>query len=131
MIRIYYDSLTGNVKRFVEKLEKIDNYVIEKILQDTVVKEDSHLITYTTGIGNVSTLTKKFLAKNENYKKIKTIAVSGNKNWGLNFALAGDKISKKYGIKLILKFELSGTSLDVLKYIQKVKEDENEVDIFE
>lgn len=60
MIRIYYDSLTGNVKRFVEKLEKIDNYVIEKILQDTVVKEDSHLITYTTGIGNVSTLTKNF-----------------------------------------------------------------------
>lgn len=123
-ICIYYDSITGNVKRFVEKVSRYGDFEIKKIDEKTILENEAHFITFTTGIGEISAKTKKFLNNNFNYKKIKTLAVSGNMNWGLNYGLAGDKISKEYEIPLIMKFELSGTIKDVEKYLEKIKERE-------
>ncbi|WP_314011160.1 class Ib ribonucleoside-diphosphate reductase assembly flavoprotein NrdI [Pseudostreptobacillus hongkongensis] len=124
-ITVYYDSITGNVERFVKKVSRCGDFEIIKITPNIIVTKPSHFVTFTTGIGNVSTTTKKFLAYNDNYKLIKTVACSGNMNWGPFFGLAGDKIQKKYGINLVLKFELSGTHVDVEKYIEKIKESES------
>lgn len=123
-ITIYYDSITGNVKRFVDKISKYGDFEIIKISPNVEVTKPSHLITFTTGIGNVSKNTKLFLAYKDNYKMIKTITSSGNMNWGAMFGLAADKISRRYNIELLMKFELSGTRVDVERYVEKIKERE-------
>lgn len=118
---IYYDSLTGNVERFINKLSRYGIYKFEKINGNTKVDKKSHFITRTTGIGEISKQTQEFLEFEDNYKNIESVAVSGNMNWGANFGLAGDKIEKKYGIPLIMKFELSGTKKDIEVYLERLR----------
>lgn len=127
-IVVYYDSMTGNVERFIKKISRYSDFEFIKIKPDTVVEKFSHFITFTTGIGQVHKNTVRFLANMENFKKIKTVSVSGNMNWGPYFGLAGDKISKKYNIPLIMKFELSGTYEEAQEYVKRILEFERGVD---
>lgn len=114
MLLIVFDSKTGNVQRFVDKL----NMRAIKIIPDLIIDEPFILITYTTGFGEVPKITKEFL--NRNYLNLRGVASSGNRNWGSRFALAADKISYTYSVPIILKFELSGTKNDVEKFMQEV-----------
>ncbi|RJS58601.1 class Ib ribonucleoside-diphosphate reductase assembly flavoprotein NrdI [Bacillus subtilis] len=114
-----YESKTGNVKRFVKALQhKLDIEAIE-ITDDTIINQEFIHITYTIGFGEIPERTLNFINKNKN--KIRGVVVSGNKVWGDNYGLAGDKLSAKFHIPLLLKFELSGTKQDLQKIIQEVK----------
>ncbi|WP_182006252.1 class Ib ribonucleoside-diphosphate reductase assembly flavoprotein NrdI [Priestia aryabhattai] len=121
---IVYDSLTGNVKRFIDKVKKTNkNLRVENIASIPVVDEDYILVTYTIGMGKVSDSTQEFLNKNSN--KLKAVVVSGNIVWGSNFGKAGDIISKQYNVPLIMKIELSGTKQNVDQFIQEVAKFDN------
>lgn len=100
---IAYDSRTGNVQRFVDSL----GVKAVKIREDLVLDQKFILITYTTGFGQASPLTMKFLEKNSS--NLVGVASSGNRNWGNNFCKAADIISETYKVPVIMKFELSGT----------------------
>ncbi|WP_345806236.1 class Ib ribonucleoside-diphosphate reductase assembly flavoprotein NrdI [Bacillus subtilis] len=116
---ITYESKTGNVKRFVKALQQeLDIEAIE-ITDDTIITQEFIHITYTIGFGEVPERTLNFIKKYKN--KIRGVAVSGNKVWGDNYGLAGDKLSAKFHIPLLLKFELSGTKQDLEKIVQEVK----------
>ncbi|MCV0023490.1 class Ib ribonucleoside-diphosphate reductase assembly flavoprotein NrdI [Bacillus sp. XT-2] len=116
---ITYESKTGNVRRFVKALQQeLDIEAIE-ITDDIIITQEFIHITYTIGFGEVPERTLNFIKKNKN--KIRGVAVSGNKVWGDNYGLAGDKISAKFHIPLLLKFELSGTKQDLQKIIQEVQ----------
>ncbi|MEC4033162.1 class Ib ribonucleoside-diphosphate reductase assembly flavoprotein NrdI [Bacillus subtilis] len=116
---ITYESKTGNVKRFVKALQhKLDIEAIE-ITDDTIINQEFIHITYTIGFGEIPERTLNFINKNKN--KIRGVVVSGNKVWGDNYGLAGDKLSAKFHIPLLLKFELSGTKQDLQKIIQEVQ----------
>lgn len=110
-MKIYYDSLTQNVAKFCQKLP----YKCEKITTMTKTNEEFILITYTTGFGEMSSLTKHFLKNNPT---IIAISSSGNKNWGDNYGKSADIIAKKFNLKHIFKFELQGTKYDVEKFIK-------------
>lgn len=114
---IIYDSLTGNVERFVKKL-KINNQIL-KIKDGLIISEPYILVTYTIGFGQVPESTAKFLV--DNHKYLIGVASSGNKNWGSFFGNAANIISDKFNVPLILKFELSGTDNDVITFIQEVE----------
>ena len=120
---IYYDSKTGNVQRFVDKVKKERpewNYI--KISEDTDIENEGHLITFTTKFGEVPEKTEKFMMRNNNKNYIKSVSSSGNMNWGTLFALAADKVSERYNILVLMKFELSGTHPQVeylINYIEK------------
>ncbi|KUP32698.1 ribonucleotide reductase stimulatory protein [Bacillus halotolerans] len=115
---ITYESKTGNVRRFVKALQhKLDIEAIE-ITDDTIINQEFIHITYTIGFGEVPERTLNFIKKNKN--KIRGVAVSGNKVWGDNYGLAGNKLSAKFHTPLLLKFELSGTKQDLQKIIQEV-----------
>lgn len=117
---IYYDSKTGNVERFIEKIRSSANLHCFKISDSLSAEKEGHLITYTTKIGSISDTTLRFM---EQYGHlIKSVSSSGNMNWGANFALAADKIAEKYSIPVFIKFELSGLERDVANFIQKVNE---------
>jgi len=111
---IVYDSKTGNTQRFINKL----NLKSVKITEDLVIEEPFVLVTHTTGIGQIPQTTLKFLEKN--YQYLKGVACSGNKVWGKNYGAACDLISKKYGVPILMKFELSGSKSDVEKFHQEV-----------
>ncbi|MGG0773840.1 class Ib ribonucleoside-diphosphate reductase assembly flavoprotein NrdI [Bacillus rugosus] len=116
---ITYESKTGNVRRFVKALQQEFDVESIEITDDTIINQEFIHITYTIGFGEVPERTLNFINKNKN--KIRGVAVSGNKVWGDNYGLAGDKLSAKFHIPLLLKFELSGTKQDLQKIIQEVK----------
>ncbi|MDQ0206816.1 class Ib ribonucleoside-diphosphate reductase assembly flavoprotein NrdI [Alkalicoccobacillus murimartini] len=114
-MQIIYDSKTGNVKRFADKLPFEDKQPLQ---QDTHIDQPFILITYTTGFGNIPPSTEEFLAKNAG--NLVGVAASGNRIWGANFAKSADTISARYNIPVFRKFELSGTSSDVETFTQEV-----------
>lgn len=117
---IYYDSRTGNVERFIQKLRLQRDWHFVKISQDLIPEDNGHLITYTTNFGEVPRSTFRFM---ESYgDRIKSVSSSGNMNWGQSFGLAADRISTQYQIPLLMKFELSGLPQDVESLINRIEE---------
>ncbi|TVX97365.1 class Ib ribonucleoside-diphosphate reductase assembly flavoprotein NrdI [Cohnella terricola] len=111
---VAYDSKTGNVRRFVEKL-KLPSIQIEESMD---IDQPFVLVTYTTGFGQVPEKVKSFLQNN--YSKLRGVSASGNRNWGDGFAVSADRIAEMYGVPVISKFELSGTTRDVERFVQEV-----------
>ncbi|MDD4514695.1 class Ib ribonucleoside-diphosphate reductase assembly flavoprotein NrdI [Massilibacteroides sp.] len=117
---IYYDSRTGNVERFIQKIKLQRDWHFVKISQDITPQGSGHLITYTTNFGDIPRTTFRFM---EDFgEKIKSVSSSGNMNWGKSFGLAADKIAEQYHIPLLLKFELSGLPQDVQALINRIEE---------
>ncbi|GEM62540.1 protein NrdI [Sphingobacterium faecium NBRC 15299] len=119
MIHIYYDSKTGNVQRFMDKVTQITGWQGHKITADLVAEESGHLVTFTTNFGQIPETTIVFMKANAS--KIYSVTSSGNRNWGQNFGLAADKISADFDIPLAFKFELSGTMEDINQFIDIIK----------
>ncbi|KXT29416.1 ribonucleoside-diphosphate reductase, alpha subunit [Candidatus Phytoplasma oryzae] len=119
-MKIIYDGYEqGNVFDFANKLgyntehiENFKNYNNEKIF----------LITKTVGFGKITKNTENFLKKYSS--NVIGVAVSGNKNYGKNYAIAGDLINEKFKIPLILKFEGKGLNEDVESLKKWLKEHE-------
>ena len=111
---LIYDSLTGNVQRFIDKIGARSVTITDGL----IVKEPYILGTYTVGFGEVPETTANFLKSNYSY--LKGVASSGNRNWGSNFGKAGEHISDIFKVPLLLKFELSGTKRDVEIFEQEV-----------
>lgn len=112
---IAYDSKTGNVKRFIRKLD-LPSVQIE---ETTTLDEPFVLVTYTTGFGKVPPKVLSFLENN--HEKLVGVSASGNRNWGDGFAKSADHISRMYGVPVLSKFELSGTTKDVEIFLREVK----------
>lgn len=111
---IAYDSKTGNVRRFINKL-KLPAVQIEEHM---TIDEPYVLVTYTTGFGQIPEKVSSFLEKN--HSRLKGIAASGNKNWGELYAHSADLIAQRYNVPVVGKFELSGTYGDVERIKQEV-----------
>ncbi len=117
---IYYDSLTGNTKRFVEKVKKQrPDWEIIKIVPKEKIERPGHLITFTIGIGNIPLTTTVFVRNNKDY--LLSVSSTGNRNWGAHFGEAADKISKHYKIPFLMKVEMSGLQNDVEEFIRLVE----------
>ena len=116
----YYDSKTGNVERFINKLRPLKSWVFIKVNDDVIAENKGHLVTFTTNFGEIPLNTQNFIEKNKD--KLLSVSSSGNMNWGKLYALAADKISEKYNIPVLLKFELSGLNSDIEQFINRVEE---------
>ncbi|MVZ66023.1 class Ib ribonucleoside-diphosphate reductase assembly flavoprotein NrdI [Sphingobacterium sp. DK4209] len=119
MIYLYYDSRTGNVERFINKVIQITGWTAVRIQEDTIITEPGHLVTYTTNFGKVPDKTESFA--NKFAEILYSVTASGNRNWGRNYAIAAEKISDHYAIPLAMKFELSGTLEDINQFIDIIK----------
>ena len=122
---VYYDSKTGNVQRFIDKIKKEKpEWSFVKISGDMEISENGHLVTFTTNFGEIPDTTEKFLENKNNRKYIKSVSSSGNMNWGTLFGKAADNIEEKYGIPVLMKFELSGPSKEIRNYIEYLEGNE-------
>ena len=119
---VYYDSKTGNVQRFIDKIKKErPEWSFVKISGDMEILENGHLVTFTTNFGEIPNTTEKFLENENNRKYIASVCSSGNMNWGTLFGKAADKIEETYGIPVLMKFELSGTHIQVEYFINNIE----------
>lgn len=105
---IVYASKTGNVERFVQKL---GFRRLRLASGEEGVAEPCLLLTYTTGFGQAPVEVLRFVEHNRPH--IRGVAVSGNRNWGSNFARAGDVLAERYGLIVVHRFELAGTARDI------------------
>lgn len=116
---VTYESMTGNVRRFVRKLEQKMQIKTMEITENLKVDEPFIHITYTIKFGQIPEMTQKFIHKNKDL--LLGVCSSGNRNWGNYFAAAADKLSQQYNVPVLHKFELSGSDSDLDKLIQEVK----------
>lgn len=112
---VIYDSLTGNVQRFVNKLQGFES---QRITPNLIVEEPYVLVTYTIGFGQVPENVLDFL--DWNHKYLKGVAASGNRIWGDFYTKSAEIISSEYNVPILHRFELSGTDKDVAIFIQEV-----------
>lgn len=102
-------SLTGNCQKFLNYCA-IPSENIIFLKPQTIIKDPYILITPTVGFGQIPETVQHFLEINHIY--LKGVISSGNRNWGPNFALAGDIISKSYNVPVLMKIELLGNKQD-------------------
>ena len=102
---IIYASRTGNVRYIVQKL----GLPAKDIVDVDKIDAPYLLFTYTDGLGSIPPIVDQFMTAN--YNQCKGIIVSGNRNFGhAFFGRAGDLLAVQYGIPLIEKLELRGTT---------------------
>ena len=124
---VYFSSVSENTHRFVEKLGM-------RVARIPVldggrrggaafeVDEPYVLICPTYGGGKPSSTGSngfvpkqviKFLNNTHNRSLIRGVIAAGNTNFGEEYCLAGDIISRKCSVPYLYRFELMGTSDDV------------------
>ncbi|MEJ4112083.1 class Ib ribonucleoside-diphosphate reductase assembly flavoprotein NrdI [Corynebacterium kroppenstedtii] len=123
MYLVYFSSATNNTQRFVEKLEiRADRIPLRRTEPDLIVNEPYVLICPTYGGGAsisrqetrpVPTQVIHFLNNEHNRSLIRGVIASGNTNFGPDYGVAGDIISKKCAVPYLYRFELMGTPEDV------------------
>ncbi|UTH14319.1 class Ib ribonucleoside-diphosphate reductase assembly flavoprotein NrdI [Macrococcus equipercicus] len=113
-MKIIYYSLTGNITRFLNRAG-VDAVPLTDVGD---VCEPYILVTGTFGFGEVPQPVADFLMKHHSY--LRGVAASGNKNFGQNFARAGDTIAAQYNVPLLMKFELHGNEGDSILFKKKV-----------
>lgn len=109
-MKIVYYSQTGNVKRFIQKLNWFDDVIDLGVFKGTL-DVPFVIVTGTTNFGKTPEVVEQFLNRHQQY--VKAVAASGNRNWGDLFAKAADNIATEYNVPILVKFELSGFSKDV------------------
>ncbi|MCA1027064.1 class Ib ribonucleoside-diphosphate reductase assembly flavoprotein NrdI [Cytobacillus kochii] len=119
-MKLVYISLTGNVERFVKHtgLDNIsidDNLPFKEVLEDYVLVIPSYEGELINGIADA------FINYKNNKQYLKGIAASGNRNFGDDYCLNGKHLSQKYSRPLILMFEFSGTSQDLVRFKKEVE----------
>lgn len=120
---VYFSSVSENTHRFVTKLGmRAVRIPVNDRHSAITVDEPYVLISPTYGGGKVSSATGggyvpkqviRFLNDEHNRSLIRGVIAAGNTNFGEEFCLAGDVISRKCGVPYLYRFELMGTADDV------------------
>ena len=117
---VYFSSVSENTHRFVEKLGlpalRVPLLRTEEPLR---VTEPYVLVTPTYGGGNGSGAVPRqvirFLNDATNRSLLRGVVAAGNTNFGEAYCLAGKIISAKCEVPYLYGFELLGTSEDVTR----------------
>ena len=114
---VYFSSVSGNTKRFVEKLGRPATR-IPLHARDMLQVEESYVLVVPTygggdGKGAVPKQVIKFLNDAQNRELIRGVISAGNTNFGSGFGIAGDIIAAKTGVPHLYRFEVFGTPDDV------------------
>lgn len=117
-MKIIYFSLTGNVRRFIQRTGLINTMALTEANKSIEINEPFIMVTGTIGFGQVPDTVQDFL--NVNHKQLRAVVGSGNRNWGQNFAKASDEIANQYNVPLLMKFELHGNEEIANEFKEKV-----------
>lgn len=113
---VVYATLTGQIKRFAKKLP----FDTVRLTKGMVIDKDFVLITYSINYGNIPPLIEGFLK--ENAQHLKAVVGSGDKVWGDYFCGGAIKVSDRFNIPILHKFEKAGYQSDVDIVTTKIQE---------
>ena len=124
---VYFSSTTENTKRFVDKLgfpsQRIPLRPGDPALEATT---DYVLVVPTYGGGRARMAVPKqvirFLNDPDNRGHCRGVISGGNTNFGTGYCIAGDIIARKLQVPHLYKFELLGTSADVTRVQEGLRE---------
>ena len=124
---VYFSSVSENTHRFVQKLELP---AIRIPLRERIEVHEPYVLvlpTYGGGHANGPDLSLNgqaggyvpkqviaFLNNEHNRSLIRGVIAAGNTNFGAEFGYAGDVVSRKCRVPYLYRFELMGTTDDVL-----------------
>lgn len=129
-MKIAYFSLTGQTRRFVNKLKNIETIEITANEPDIELTEPFLLITPSyaeespteSHSQDVMSPVFEFMAWENNARFCKGIIGTGNKNFAGLYIQTAKEISAKYQIPILYDFEFSGMPTDVEKIEEIVKQ---------
>lgn len=129
---VYFSSVTENTHRFASKLD-VDTFRIPvKIDKQNIPVFDKDYIlicpTYGGGVSMGHTIVNQkknsrpvppqvraFLSVPENKKHLMGVIATGNINFGADYCVAGEVISRRFGVPYLYRFEMMGSERDVDK----------------
>lgn len=115
---VYFSSVSGNTRRFVEKLGRPALRIPLYAKDDPLVVEDPFVLVLPTYGGGPETRAVpkqviKFLNDERNRSKLRGVIAAGNTNFGDAYCLAGDIVARKCQVPFLYRFEVFGTPDDV------------------
>ncbi|MEZ2122763.1 MULTISPECIES: class Ib ribonucleoside-diphosphate reductase assembly flavoprotein NrdI [unclassified Corynebacterium] len=123
MLVVYFSSVTENTHRFVGHLDLPSVRIPLRRADPPVVVDEPYVLICPTYGGGASVAghesrpvpsqVVRFLNNPHNRSLIRAVVASGNTNFGVDYARAGDVISAKCGVPFVYRFELMGTPEDV------------------
>lgn len=125
---LVYMSLTGQTRKFVKKMEMPS---IELTPDQLMVEVSEPFIliapTYET---EVTDILWEFVETGNNRQYLKGVAGGGNLNFNTLYCFTAKDLSRDFNVPLLLMFEFQGSSKDVEKLknlIKEIEEEENNV----
>ena len=115
---VYFSSVSGNTKRFIEKLGRPAARIPLHARDDALHAEEPFVLVVPTygggdGHGAVPKQVIRFLNDPHNRALLRGVIAAGNTNFGSAYGLAGDVIAGKTGVPHLYRFEVFGTPDDV------------------
>lgn len=115
---VYFSSVSGNTKRFIEKLGRPAARIPLLPREAALHAEEPYVLVVPTygggdGHGAVPKQVIRFLNDPHNRALIRGVISAGNTNFGTGFGIAGDIIAAKTGVPHLYRFEVFGTPDDV------------------
>ena len=115
---VYFSSVSGNTKRFIEKLGRPAARIPLHARDEALHAEEPYVLVLPTygggdGHGAVPKQVIKFLNDPQNRALLRGVIAAGNTNFGSAYGLAGDIIAAKTGVPHLYRFEVFGTPDDV------------------
>ena len=115
---VAYISLTGNTRRFVEKLD-MKSLEINQMQPEVEVNED-YVFILPTYSDTLTDIAEQFITYKNNKKYLKGIIGGGEKNFGTKCVFSAKDLSKRLNVPIIFDFEKSGNNVDVEKFKKEV-----------
>lgn len=115
---VYFSSVSGNTKRFIDKLGRPAARIPLYAREEPFVATEPYVLLVPTYGGGPETRAVpkqviKFLNVESNRALLRGVMAAGNTNFGEGYGIAGDIIARKCQVPFLYRFELFGTPDDV------------------
>ena len=117
---VYFSSTTSNnTHRFVEKLDWPAERIPQRRADSALIVNDPYILIFPTygaghGAGAVPPGVIRFLNDEHNRNLIRGVVGAGNTNFGSSYTAAATAVSKKCNVPVLHRFEILGSTEDVL-----------------
>ncbi|WP_240334033.1 class Ib ribonucleoside-diphosphate reductase assembly flavoprotein NrdI [Rothia sp. ZJ932] len=124
---VYFSSVSENTHKFVQKTG-VRNLRLPLTAKDEIPQVNEPYVLCIpsygrpNGSGSVPPQAVKFLNNAENRKHLTGVMGAGNTNFGDLYCVAADIVAAKCQVPILYKFELMGTTEDVTKVQEGLKE---------
>jgi protein involved in ribonucleotide reduction len=124
MASIVYYSLTGQTRRFINKVQGFDTYEISSAVAPVTMTEPFIMVipSYESHVyGDVIETAEEFLEWADNAKLCKGFFGGGNRNFAQLFCITVKELSAEFDIPVLHGFEFQGSAYDVAKLTEELE----------